>query len=548
MAVRYPLMRNGMYTGTMRVEQQDEVLAVRDLKKVENLKHMIFDFKPAIIPELEERQISAREYAKENGWNTADLVGTLNDRQTVGTAFMYLSERSIIGDGVGLGKTAQVAALINLLREKKESHRFLMAVESTALFQTYSEMIRFTGLRIVWIPSQKAKLIKKVNSINWSNVDGILVDHNALSTDTFSMWISKNLYNAREVNSLGESKIVKRCKLFDTFILDESSVIKNVKTKVYQNTKNICDLAKRVHFMNATVFENNIMDIYYQVDMMNPELLPAKSRIEKEFSIYKKTEPYWIRDASGKPQMRQHWNRVGYKNQDKFKNSLRLFYLARTIEKDTNIYKVYEVEPTIEQSLAINRGNRYNEVLNCPTNLGIGIKFDRQSNPKLDKLCRVIQDECSGKQVMVYCFNIESQETIARELSAIGRKPVILNGQDSSSKKYENRAEIVNKFNSREYDVIITNIMKSLNLYNGEVCILFNVVANPSKQTQITGRIDRNVDNSIKTFILLLYKHTREETLYKEIAAQRERDSRSLTVDAAGAVSKFMQAIEDHEE
>ena len=32
--------------------------------------------------------------------------------------------------------------------------------------------------------------------------------------------------------------------------------------------------------MNATAFETRIMDIYYQIDMMNCDLLPAESKIK----------------------------------------------------------------------------------------------------------------------------------------------------------------------------------------------------------------------------------------------------------------------------
>ena len=52
---------------------------------------------------------------------------------------MYLSPRSIIADGCGLGKTAEVAALINWLKYKGEMSRFLIAVETSAIGQTQAE-------------------------------------------------------------------------------------------------------------------------------------------------------------------------------------------------------------------------------------------------------------------------------------------------------------------------------------------------------------------------------------------------------------------------
>ena len=311
--------------------------------------------------------------------------------------------------------------------------------------------------------------------------------------------------------------------------------------------------------MNATVFETNIMDIYYQIDMMDPSLLPAKTNIEKKYSIYARGKAYWRKNTEGKAEQKYRWERIGYKNQEEFKNSLKLCYLARSKQTpgileelgqaaDNNEYIVREVDPTTDQMLAIKSGFRYNEVLNSPNNVpDAGIGFNRKENPKLNELCNIIQNQLEGQLVMVYCFHISAQEQIKEELEKIGRKPIILNGRDTSAQKVQNRLKITESFNKGTHDVIITNIMKSLNLYNGDACILYSVVGNPSKQTQILGRIDRNVDNKKKTFILLLYRHTAEEELYKNVVSQREKDSRSLTIDAKGAVSRFMEVIEQNE-
>ena len=117
-------------------------------------------------------------------------------------------------------------------------------------------------------------------------VDGIIIKHSTLRSDTFSKWLAINI------------KEDGTCRIFDTFILDESSIIKNSSPKISMYTRNICNLAKRIHFMNATVFETNIMDIYNQIDMLNPNLLPKKWRIKKNIVYIK--EAYWIKE-NGKP-------------------------------------------------------------------------------------------------------------------------------------------------------------------------------------------------------------------------------------------------------
>lgn len=535
MAVRVPITRDGMYCGSLHMKQQDLILAIRNMQVVENLKHKIFSFTPEMIQAANDEGISVRTYCENHNIDMNDYIGEMRDYQTVGTAFMYASPHSIIGDGVGLGKTVEISALINILHEKHEMTRFLIAVENSAIGQTWMELMKYTGLRVILLPSTKKELTKKVNETDWRTVDGIIITHSTLSSSAFSTWLAMNINPDNT------------CKIYNTFILDESSVIKNNKTKMYEYVKNLCTLANRVHFMNATVFETNIMDIYYQIDMMDPTVLPSKSAIEREFSVYKPGKVFWRKNAQGQAEMKRPWERVGYKNQAEFKKRLQLVYLARKIEKD-NTYLVYEVEPTTAQSLAINKGYKYNEILNCPTNIpDAGIPFDRKHNPKLERMCSLVENELQGQQIMIYCFHINAQKQIYDEMVKIGRKPVILNGQDTSKDKVMNRMRIVDDFNNGVYDVIITNIMKSLNLYNGDACILYSVIGNPSKQTQILGRIDRNVNNKKKTFILLLYKHTPEEVLYKKVVSQREMDSRSLTIDAKGAVSRFMEVIEENE-
>ena len=226
------------------------------------------------------------------------------------------------------------------------------------------------------------------------------------------------------------------------------------------------------------------------------------------------------------------------------KQSSKLVYFGRC-KKDIgmdmpHIHKVYEVEPSNEQSLALQKGYRYMEVLNCPSLIeDLGIKTNRGTVPKLERLCQLIENDFADSSVMVYCFHTEAQQAIYDEMKALGRKPVILNGQSKDSERYE----IQTKFNAGEYDVIITNIMKSLNLYGGDVCIFYSNSITPSKMFQVAGRVDRNVDDRIKTFVLLLYKGTDEYTHFMDVTKQRAKDSRELTIDAKSTVDFFVDAM-----
>ena len=64
---------------------------------------------------------------------------------------------------------------------------------------------------------------------------------------------------------------------------------------------------------------------------------------------------------------------------------------------------------------------------------------------------------------------------------------------------------------------------------------------------QIHGRIDRNVDDKIMTFILLLYKGTDEYNFFLQTVKQRATDARDLTIDAKSAVDHFIDAMKESE-
>lgn len=530
MAVKVPKMYKDRYLGEMPLDQAELVLSTRESGCIPNLKHMIFDFPYELVLRSLNECKSIRKIIAEENIDYSKYIGELRDYQTVGTAFMYLSPRSILGDGVGLGKTAEISALLNYLKQSKQMTRFIMAVENSAWSQTTSELIRFTGLNVVQLPSEAAKLVKAINKLDWREIDGIVIKHSALRSDALSKWIALNL------NEDGT------CKIFDTFILDESSVIKNRNTKTFQYTENLCNICKRVHFLNATTFETNIMDIYNQADMMNPDLLPKKWRIEKDFCTFSRSS-YWTKE-NGKAKMNFRHELSGYKNQAVFKQSLGLVYFGRCkadIGLDLpHVYKVYEVEPSNDQSLAIAKGHRYMEVLNCPSLIPeITLPTNRKSVPKLERLLQLVENDFASEKIMIYVFHLEAQKCIKEELEAIGRRPVILNGDC----KDQDRWAAQNGFNNGTYDVIITNIKKSLNLYGGDVCIFYSVLTNPSSMFQAAGRIDRNVDKSIKTFVLLLYSGTDEYKFFTDVVKRRARDARDLTIDAKTTVDFFIEAM-----
>ena len=534
MAVTYAKVVDGCYVGNISDFEVKAITSIRSCEKIDALKKMIYNFSDDVVESSIKNSKSIRDMVK-NG-EVEVSYGELKDSQTVAVGFMYWSKRSLLGDAVGSGKTVVSAALINYLLSRKEMKKFIFFADSvTAAVQVCKELIKFTGLNIGNMPSQSAKMIKYIEKTDWTEIDGIVTTHSALKSDTLLNWLAQ---------FIGADGL---CSMFDTLFLDESSVIKNKNTKMFRYSASLIDKVARVHFLNATSFETCIMDIYNQIDMLRSELLPKAWRIEKEYCTFK-NEPYWITQG-GRPVQKFARKLVGYKNQEMFKESLKLVYFGRS-KQDLGIgvehtYKVYVTYPTNQQLHEISRGSSYNMVLNCPSLLDkTEIKFNTEDVPKLAMLLDIIKNEFNDKHILIYCFNIGAMDKIKEELLLIGKKVEIING----ATKPKERTEIKDRFNSGDVDIVITNVQRSLNMYGGDVCIWYTYSGNPGRMEQIRGRVDRNVDDSVKTFVLLLYKNSPEYTFFKETAGQRAKDSRELTVDADTCLDYFMNEIGEGKE
>lgn len=549
MSVKAPAVFNEGYMGKLTVEQCNKILSIKKKTETPELKNTIFVFPYELILESIETGKSIRTIVKEKGIDWGQYIGELRPYQTVGCEFLLNTTRSMIGDSVGLGKTAQIAATMNVLKQEGKLTRFIMAVETSALMQTRIEMIKFTGLNILTLPSEGPKLKKMIEKTDWSTVDGVIIKHCTIKSNPFNAWLASTLDEHR------------KSTMFNVFILDESSVIKNDTTQMYNYCENISNAMERTYMMNATAFEKHIMDIYYQFNIMDTQLLPEVSFIKKNFCSFTRNS-YWKTERTPgvglgyKRVQCYNWDLSGYKNEHIFKESLKYVYFGRSL-KDVGMnidhtYKIYTVQPTPLQTQLIAGGFHGNEVLNCPSMLGDvtkegfkELKFDRASNPKLNRLCELAETELNGMSFMVYCFHIEAQYKIKAELEAIGRKCVIINGEDPKGKDKDMiKLERMQKFNSGEYDVIITNLQKSLNLYGADAMILYSNTATVGKLEQIRGRIDRHVDDRVRTYIMLLYEGTSEYDLMTQTAKARGKASRDLILDSETAIDYFMASME----
>lgn len=555
MSVRSPRVKGNCYIGSLANSVCNKIDKVLSKEKLESLEYNIYNFPKELREKAKELKKSTYEYVEELGVRE-DYRIKLRDYQTIGVGFMYLSPRSILGDAAGLGKTPQICGMINQVRESKvgdgdnvysNKKRILIAAENSAVGQIADEVERFTGLRVEVLHSEGGKMSRQLAKFYQTRVlDGtlpkegeveytpkgniskkkppevidyevLIVKHSTLRSDKFYTWYAR----------------VK--KDFGMFILDESYVVKNKGTKIYKDVEVLCDCVDRVHFLNATVFETKLLDIVNQIDLVDKSILPLRGVLTNLYCEYKQVM-YPIRGGQGR--LGKSMELVGYRNQEIFKKSLKYVYMTRKrrevkLTSTERLYSVYTLEATKKQKKAIKEGYRYFEVLNCPSLCeDIGIETTKEEVPKLERLERLVAEDYEGESVMVYVWHIEAQEQIKKMLEGIGRKVAILNGETVD------RDKVREDFNSGKYDVIITNAKRSLNLHSAGVCIFYSMETNPAAVEQIAARIDRNIDDKTKSFVLLVYEGEEAE-FFKETVRQRAEDGMDLADTLSETVLNF---------
>ena len=243
-------------------------------------------------------------------------------------------------------------------------------------------------------------------------------------------------------------------------------------------------------------------------------------------------------------QLGTRWELVAYQNQAWFREALFYAYLIRKKQEvkassAQRFYQAYLIPQTKAQKKAIRDGYRYFEVLNCPSLcLDLDITNIPTDVPKLARLVQLVCEDFEGQHIMIYVWHLDMQATIKELLEKEGISAVILNGETTD--KNEARDE----FNAGTYDVIITNAKRSLNLHSGDVCIFYSVETNPATIEQIAARIDRNVNDNSKTFVLLAYEGE-ESSFFVNIVKQRAVDGSDLADITSDTVARFGELLTD---
>lgn len=152
-----------------------------------------------------------------------------------GVRFLIERESALLADGMGLGKTVQVAVALSLLFRKKDVNRALVVTPAS--------------LRLNW----ERELSKWSQNLSVQKVQGDSKDRVAFYRLPFNVLIAS--YDQIRMDSLTINKEIN----FDVVVLDEAQRIKNLSSK----TTLACRMLqrKRSWALTGTPLENNVADL-----------------------------------------------------------------------------------------------------------------------------------------------------------------------------------------------------------------------------------------------------------------------------------------------
>lgn len=481
----------------------ERVLAILDCKRQEVIpeyKNMIFNLPDSLCEEYLDgctKHLWSGGRLADYEIDLGDLEpGELTDLQTVGVKFLHLAESAMLADDVGLGKTVQVAGLINLLKVYEEGYDLLFLAEKAGVRDLALKLMKFTGDYFYALDGGATERnVNKFLKLKDAKKLSLVAPHSVLSNKDFMAFAKK--------------------RKFAIVVFDESSLLKRIRTQVYKNTREIARTTNRFIELNATPVEVLGADVYNQLNLLGGVgWLYSKGEFDSRYArkTFKmgRLELVYNKDAS------------------MFLSEVALRYLSRTrndvegIELGDNLAITLEIKPSVEQRELLKVSSFYSYIADYPSRLNPSIPLNGETCPKLGALESILEYygvKEEGGKALVYCYFREAQQGLAEYLTNVGGYKVeILSGTESSDNVL--RDEILDRFRYGDTQVLLTNVKKSLDIKGCNLGVIYSIDPNPQKMVQFVGRLTRSLDVTGKNIFVLALEGRELRNLNRDIMSR----------------------------
>jgi superfamily II DNA or RNA helicase len=430
----------------------------------------------------------------------------------------------ILADDMGLGKTLQALCFIQHLVERGQENPLLVVMPTSLLYNWYQEAVKFAPkLRIlVYRGLQREKEIE-----NFSKYDVIITSYGVARND--EAWLKHFP--------------------FSTMILDESQIIKNSQSKTAQALRNF-SVRKRIS-LTGTPIENSTMDLWSQMNFLNPGLLGGETffrnyyahPIDKERDIQKA---------------------------EKLKTLIKPFILRRTKEQvatelPPKIEQVHYCEMSEEQASCYEEEkSKYRNVyLKDLTELGeakskfnllAGLQKLRQvalhpgitghpdvPSGKLEEINRMTSEIVEkGSKVLIFSQFVKMLDVLRKEFDGRGIKYAYIDGS------VKDRMSEVEKFQKQEDIQVFLISLKAggtgLTLTAAEYVFILDPWWNPAAERQATDRAHRIGQNKS----VFIYRFITLNTIEEKILKLQEKKAK-IAADIIQVEEEFFKSLTEED-
>lgn len=425
--------------------------------------------------------------------------GNLYEFQKKGASFMHLAKTALVADDVGLGKTIEALAAINLGKQSGKINRTLIVSPSTLKWQWASEIKKFTYLTSTVIGGDqptRSKLYSNDCDVTIMNYELFLRDIELLHQE-----------------------------YFDTIILDEASRIKNPNAQIATIIKSYARRSKRRYALTATPIENNLQDIFSIMQFIEPKAMGPLLDFHMRHCVFKRMKKYALL--------------VGYKNVPEFRAKVAPYFIRRKLEDvEVELPEVvmnnYEIELTHAQREIYELAKKgiLDTLKKCKKiNVLTTQVFLREicdhpllvkqtgASSKLTELAKLLSSELKDRKVVVFTQFKRMAYIICNKFKK--QHPLLICSGISDKK----RDKIKNIFNSHQKAKLLVATDAAnygLNLPAGEYVINYDLPFNPAVVKQRIGRLRRlTQQHSCVRAINLLARNTIEERVFKVLKEKK---------------------------
>jgi len=439
----------------------------------------------------------------------------------------YLHEVSwggILADDMGLGKTVQALSFLHHYKYKYNRLNALVVCPTTLMFNWENEIKKFTP-ELTFHIHHGGDRTRSKEMLNKYNV--IITTYGTLRSD---------------IKMLIDTP-------FDYVVLDESQAIKNPASKV---TKAACLLnTKHRLCLSGTPLQNNTLDIFAQMNFLNPGMLGSIEFFRQEFAI-----PI---DKFGEAERKDHLRKLLFP-----------FILRRTKEQvakdlpektETILYcemedeqqKVYdayrndyrdkilgtiETQGIYKSQLTILQGlMKLRQICDSPAILNEPEKYPNHSI-KLDELAREITENIGDHKALIFSQFLGMLALIREKLKELNVKFEYFDGSTSA---HERERAIVNFQRDDSCRVFLISLKAGgvgLNLTAADYVYIVDPWWNPAVEQQAIDRTHRIG----QTKNIFAYRMICKDTIEDKILSLQEKKrllARDLIADDDGFVKSL---------